>query len=549
MSNEVKKKGLSAIREKMTLTQGRKAQGLSSMRLAMLVSVSALVVTKLVGLLRDILIVRKLSFGVLSDALYLGQSVPDLFYELFVGGALGVAITPFLSAAIEKDEEKEAWRPISTFFTLITILLFVMIVFGEFFIGNLIHLVSNAYHGNEVVQIATQVSRIVFLQTFFFLLISELGAVLNANKVFAVPSLGNTLYSLIGVAFLFIWGESSLFGVKMVSWGIVVGAVLYFAYFLFLAKPYLKHFRPQLHLRDPQFIKLLLIAAPALASRVLEQMYYLVQQHFTGQFEGSITALRQAATTMNMPYGIVVMGIGGMVLSNLSGFFARQAKDEASTFLSDMMRLTFYIIFPFTVVLVVLNFETIQGIYQWGSGYANENVAKTADLLGYYALLLPPLTLLYYYNQVFFALRKSWIMLVTWVVNFICNYLACTIYLNVFHLGLIGLPLAALSTYLVNIVVLSLLLRQQCRGLFRKDFSLYLAKVMAISVVTGLLLYGLFQFWPSVEGKLWQLIYLGVKAFLIFAVYVALTYLFKIPEAQKFLSGLRRKVNSILRRV
>jgi putative peptidoglycan lipid II flippase len=72
-----------------------------------------LMLSKITGQLREILIVPIFGIGEISDAYIIGFMVPDLFFQLLVGGAIQAVITPTLSAAIERGQEKKAWRSVS----------------------------------------------------------------------------------------------------------------------------------------------------------------------------------------------------------------------------------------------------------------------------------------------------------------------------------------------------------------------------------------------------------------------------------------------------
>ena len=78
----------------------------NNMAAATIIMMIGLLLSKVSGHLREILIVPILGYGTISDAYIIGFQVPDLFYQLLVGGAIQAAITPTLAASLEKKQEK-----------------------------------------------------------------------------------------------------------------------------------------------------------------------------------------------------------------------------------------------------------------------------------------------------------------------------------------------------------------------------------------------------------------------------------------------------------
>ena len=169
------------LRDPRAKVKNRKAQSAEKFSGVMVLYMFATILTKILGFGREIFITQRFGYGAISDGYILGFSIPDLVYSLLVGGAITAAITPILSAAIERDEEEEAWRPISTFLTLIFVFFALFMILGEIFAGPLVSFI-NPGKDSFVIDIASSVSRVIFLQTFFFILIAILAAVLSANK-------------------------------------------------------------------------------------------------------------------------------------------------------------------------------------------------------------------------------------------------------------------------------------------------------------------------------------------------------------------------------
>lgn len=413
----------------------------------------ATVMAKLLGFGREIFIVDRFSYGAVSDGYILGYSIPDLVYRLLVGGAVTAAVTPILSSAIERDEEDKVWRPISTFYTVILISSFILLTLGEIFSGQIIGFL-NPGKSAEVLDIASATSKVIFLQTFFFILIAIINSILSANKVFGLPVFGDSIYNFFCLLAIIFLGAPTKAGAVNVSWGVVFAALCYFLYMAYFAKPYVRNFKPNLDIKQPLFHRILRLAVPSLIADTVIQVNVIIQQSFADQFVGAITSLRNSQTLYNLPYQIIVSAIGPMLLPNISGFLARGANKEASRFFSTSLRSMLFMVFPFVILFGVCAEDTVRAVYQWNPAtYTDANVTATASLLQMYSVNMLLQSFIYFINQAFYARQKSWIALVTSTLTIMLNPLFSWFYINVLDMGLQSLTMATVSYNLVILLV------------------------------------------------------------------------------------------------
>ncbi|MHB8962585.1 MAG: lipid II flippase MurJ, partial [Saccharofermentanales bacterium] len=150
---------------------------------ATLIVMIALVLSKLTGQVREMLIPSRIGFGMLSDAYILGFMIPDLVYQLLVGGSIQAAITPTLSAAIYSNDEKKTWRSVSVFINVTALVMLFAVMVGELVIPAILPLFSGD-KSKETVDLAISVSRMLFPQVLFMMLAALSIGVMNAYKKF-----------------------------------------------------------------------------------------------------------------------------------------------------------------------------------------------------------------------------------------------------------------------------------------------------------------------------------------------------------------------------
>ena len=86
-----------------------KKKGMSFALSALIVGIGTIIV-KMSGLIRDNIVSLRFSQDIFRDGYSLAFNIPDLFYNLLVGGAIYSTVAPYLSAQLATGNEKKGVR-------------------------------------------------------------------------------------------------------------------------------------------------------------------------------------------------------------------------------------------------------------------------------------------------------------------------------------------------------------------------------------------------------------------------------------------------------
>ncbi|MDO5738489.1 MAG: murein biosynthesis integral membrane protein MurJ [Eubacteriales bacterium] len=517
---------------------------------ATLITVFAMFLVKITGFLREILIVPKFGYGLLSDAYIFSFQLPDLMFELLIGGAVAAVMTPSLAHGLEAGREKRSWRAISSFATFfISVMAFVLLL--AFFLVPYIMpiMMGNGPDGTEP-ELATKmdliipVTRILLLQTFVMVCISLTNGVLQAYKRFGPASFGVVIYNIAYMVSLILLGEPLESAVRKVAWAVVLSSLLYFLFATFFARRELINFRLGIDFGDPEFKHLLKLAVPTLLSGSVLQLNYLIMNHFASSLTGAVTSLRQGMTSWTLPYGIIAVGIGNVVLPNLSTFMARGDKKKVRKLYTSSLRRILFFILPFAVAFAILNFDTIQAIFQWNpSNYTADEVMRTAKVMRWFCISMLAQSVIFLTNQAFYARKVTKVTLVVGVFSLVINPLFILLYTKVFKLGLEGIGMAH-ATY----SVLSAILVYQAYRMHKPDYRPYRMLPFTIRLIPPallmmVLLIALRSIPWTPELKIFQLFVYAVKMGLGFITYYIACLAVGLREARNLQSRIRALLN------
>lgn len=483
----------------------------SSMTKATLIMMTGLLLSKLTGQLREILIAPVLGYGIISDAYYIGFQVPDLFYQLLVGGAIQAAITPTLAAALERKTERDGWRSISIFINIAAVTMAAAVLIGELTAPLLINL-YNSSKDPDITAIAVKVTRALFPQVFFMMMAALSIGILNAYKKFTSTSFGPAVYNVCVVLALVLLGSKTPEGAVRVASGVMLAAAVYFLMQFYLTRKELKNYSFSFDVSDKGFRRLLKLAVPTLISGSIIQLNTIILTGFADQFAGAPTSLRHAATTWQLPYGIFVIAIGNVMLPSLAGLYARRDYTACRRLLTGSLRKALFLTVPSASLFLILQTEVVRAIFQWGSSYPESSVRATASVLSWYCLAMVAQTFVFILNQAFYARKMTKIALLNGLMTLILNPLFCLLLTRVFNMGVGGLSLAYSITSIISAVVLYVIYYYQLPKAAPGKIWPYMIRLLGCAAAMMLILLALQVLPLNPAAKIVQLIWLFFKS-------------------------------------
>jgi len=144
------------------------------------------IISRVTGFIRNILMVSVLGTALLADTYNVANTMPNILYNLLVGGALTAIFVPQLIRSFTDADGGEAFA--SKLVTTISTILLLLVILGVIFAPILVRIYAPEYstHGFEKeFQLAVAFTRYCLPQIFFMGLFTMLGQVANARGSFA----------------------------------------------------------------------------------------------------------------------------------------------------------------------------------------------------------------------------------------------------------------------------------------------------------------------------------------------------------------------------
>jgi putative peptidoglycan lipid II flippase len=430
--------------------------------------------SRLTGFLRTI--AQSFALGALpiAQAYNLSNTLPNVVYNLALGGILTSVIVPLIVTAARRDADRGEGY-VQRMFTLITVLLLAITVVATALADPIVHL----YAGNKVTGSEMHLAVIFALffipQIFFYGVSSLAGAILNSRGSFAAPMWTPIVNNVVVIAVLGMFTATahlskthpaSSAAVMLLGIGTTLGIVAQTLALLPSLRQVGFRWHPQLDFRRAEAREIGRMAGWMFGYIAATQVAFLVTTKLAGDTHTGIVDYNYAWLLFQLPYAVVGISVISALLPRMSAHASERRFSLVRQDFSTGIRLASAIVVPCSLVLAVLGPKLAEVFLGHG-----QMTSAEADYVGVvfavFCLGLLPYMIFQLQLRVFYSLHDSRtpavIGGVTMVVNIATNLIALAILPNselVAGLG-VGFGLANL----VGVVIAWRILTRRLHGL------------------------------------------------------------------------------------
>ncbi|NBU68384.1 MAG: murein biosynthesis integral membrane protein MurJ [Verrucomicrobia bacterium] len=453
--------------------------------------------SRILGLVREVLLNTVLGAGKELDALIAAFRIPNLLRDLFAEGALSTAFVTTFSQKLAKEGKAAAYRLANNVNTLLFIVLTTIVGVGILEADFLVHFFNPGFTAIPgKTELTVELTRILFPFILFLSLAAVYMGLLNSLHHFGLPALASAVFNLvsIGLGLLMAWWLDPRFGPKSVygfAIGVLVGGLAQWLVMVPRALSVGYHGHWLIDFRDPGLRQVLRLLGPASIGAAAIQVNVLVNGYFASYLEnGSVTCLNNAFRLIQLPIGLFGVAVATVTLPHLARHAALEEKKALQDRLLVGVRQTLFLTLPAAIGLFLLAEPVIASIYQYGR-FTADDTARTALALKGYALGLVSYSCIKVVGPVFSAIDKPGIPLRVSLTGIFLNAGLNYLLIRVYHLGILGLTLSVASTATLNILQLVWASQRHVGTFFRPDFLQALVRIgLSCIVLIGALRVG-----------------------------------------------------------
>ncbi|MAC76712.1 MAG: murein biosynthesis integral membrane protein MurJ [Rhodobacteraceae bacterium] len=356
--------------------------------------------SRLLGFVRDAMILAFLGTGPLYEAYVVAFRLPNMFRRFFAEGAFNMAFVPMFSKKLEGETDARGFAEDAL--AGLTSVLIVLTLLAQLAMPWLILALASGFAGQEQFALAVDFGRITFPYILFISLAALFSGVLNATGRFAAAAAAPVMLNVLLIAAM-MWASAVGGDVaRALIWAIPVAGVAQLALVWISAARAgfaLRLTRPRL---TPDLKRLVRIAIPAAMAGGVVQINLLVGQQVASYFDHAVGWLFAADRLYQLPLGVVGIAIGVVLLPDLSRRLAADDMQGSRDALSRAGEVSLALTIPCAVALVVIPLPLVSVLFERGAATAADSHA-IARAVAIYGLGLPAFVLQKIYQPLFFA--------------------------------------------------------------------------------------------------------------------------------------------------
>ncbi|MEX2247432.1 MAG: murein biosynthesis integral membrane protein MurJ [Dehalococcoidia bacterium] len=343
--------------------------------------------SRLLGLLRTVVIAHEYGTSSTLDAYFVAFRLPDLIFQLLAGATLGSAFIPTFARVLADRGDREAWRLASSVLNLVFVATVVVAFIGLLLAPLLVPLTApglgdDTGREQELQSLAVDLTRIMMLSPILFSVSGMLTGILNARHHFLAPALAPMFYNA-----AIIVGALVSDDVKVLAFAVVIGALLH----LLVQLPALglvgMRWQAVSDWRDTAVREVGRLMGPRVLGLAAYQLNFVIATFFASTLAtGAISAVNYAWLIVMTPLGLFGMAISTAVFPRMAEQAARDDTELKET-LSKSLRLILFLTVPASVALIILAKPLTAFLLRSGA-FGTESTDLVVAAMVFYAVAL-----------------------------------------------------------------------------------------------------------------------------------------------------------------
>ena len=343
-------------------------------------------VSRISGLIRDVVMANLLGPGALADAFFVAFRIPNFLRRIFAEGAFSQAFVPVFSELTERNTS-EARRFVNASTGILAAATFVLTVLGIIFAPFVVSVFAPGFI-DDPQKFGTTVTALRFMFPYLFCisLVAMSAGILNTVNRFAIPAVTPVLLNICLILAMWLLIPVLENAAYALAIGVLIAGVVQLLFQLpalhkegYLPKPIIDR-------NNPAVTKVFRLMLPAIFSVSVAQINMLVNT-FLASFlvTGSVSWLYFSDRLMEFPVGVFGIALATVVLPGLSKEHASGTPASFSAMLDWALRWVVVIAVPATAALYLLATPLLTTIFQYNA-FTVEDVRMSASALQAFAL-------------------------------------------------------------------------------------------------------------------------------------------------------------------
>lgn len=366
------------------------------------------IVSRITGFIRTWAMAFALGASLLSSSYQVANNLPNMLYELVVGGMLVTAFLPVYVSTKKKLGKAGSNEYASNLLTIVIVFLGILSVLCMAFPGVAIY--TQSFFSNQGnMSLATFFFQFFAIQIVFYGASAIVSGLLNANHDYLwssiAPVANNVIVIATFIAYAVVAPENPNLALYLIAIGNPLGVFVQMVIQVPALARYGIRLRPRINFHDPYLRETIGIGLPAVAVMITSTIAVSVQNAASLVFtDAGPSVLLYARLWFTLPYSFLVIPITTTMFTELSEMEAEgDAEGVKRGIVTGTNQILFFTV-PFALYLVAFAYPLVSLLHV--GAFTMDSVAIIASYLSVLAFALPFYGINTYLQKIFSSLRK-----------------------------------------------------------------------------------------------------------------------------------------------
>ncbi|MCL2809918.1 MAG: murein biosynthesis integral membrane protein MurJ [Treponema sp.] len=445
-------------------------------------------VSRVLGLLREMVKARFLGTTALSDAFSVAFILPNLFRRLFAEGSISVAFIPTFKEYLLEENKEKTREFLSCMFTFLTFFVTLAVCAGILAAPLLVKI-----FGMEEFDETVLLTRVMFPFLGFISLAALFQGVLNSLHIFTPSGLAPILLNIVTIIAAYVLSPFTANPARAMAIGILTGGFLEAAIQLpFVLKKGQTFFITGLKraFNNPGVKKVLRLIAPTIIGMAAYQLNDLVSTALAGRAgAGIVSSLQYSLRLQELFLGVFAVSIGTVLLPNLTEYAKTSQWELYNKRLVSSINIIALITIPVTFFALMEGQYLIRLLFQ-GHSFDENSVSLTLAAFTFHMPGLLFIALNRIIAPAFYAQSDTKSPTIAGIISFVVNIILAATLVGQYKGAGIAFALSIASA--VNTIILIIFLGRNPNinlGFVIKPALFYILKMLILSLLAVIPIY------------------------------------------------------------
>lgn len=470
--------------------------------------------------------------GQSTDAYFAAFKIPDFFFFTLAAGALGVAFIPILSEHLEKGDRKGVWDLTNSLLNLLAIVMAIVGVIMLIFAEPLVHFVAPKLQGQDLHNAVT-IMRLISFNPLLFTISGILAGAQQTFGRFFFFAIGPIFYNTAIMASVYIFRDN--IGLIGLGIGALAGAILQLIIVSFGLIGANFHWRPKILWRSHDFQKILRLLPARSIDQGVDSINSIVETNRASTLGiGNISYYENAYILHTTPIILIGTTISTAAFPKLTQRLAQGRTDLFRKDFRQVLRAIIWISLPVAVVSYFARGYFARLIF-------TNSAPKIAEVFGYFTAAIFFRSVYAMLSRWFYAQKDTktplFVSLFAIALNIVLAFVLTSSY------GIVGLAIAQSVVAATEVIIMMTIIVKRDHKLLNWSFWNAIIKMVSVtgfSILTAFLMVSILPLQLADKGFITLGVKLATIAGVTSMVYVGMSWLFELEEAQAVLLHIKK---------